>query len=102
MVVQILGVKRSEYKGKDGGNRIGFNYMGTKDFTRYEKENTQVEGFDVVREFSSTDYNLHPGDVVDFMYEPGFEGRATLVDVRMLKIADSPFDGEDKDKGSKK
>lgn len=102
MVVKILGVKRSEYKGNDGKNKIGFNYMGTKEFTQYEKENTQVEGQDVIREFSRTDFNIHPGDVVEFIYEPGFENRATLVDVKMIKIADNPFNGDGTDKQPKK
>lgn len=102
MVVKIIGVKRSEYKGKDGSNRIGFNYMGAKDFTQYERENTQIEGQDVVREFSNTDFNIHPGDVVEFVYEPGYENRATLVDVKPIKLSDNPFDGDDKDKQSKK
>ena len=97
MKVTIVGVKKSDYKGKDGIPKVGFNYLGIKDFTAYELENNQCEGNDVIREFSNRDFNLHPGDVVEFMYEPGFEGRATLVDVKMLKIADAPFtDGKDK------
>lgn len=98
MVVKIVGVKRSEYKGKDGSNRVGFNYMAIKDFTQYERENTEVEGHDVIREFSNTDFNLHPGDEVEFMYEPGFENRATLVDVKPIKLAGNPFNGGEKDK----
>ena len=102
MVVKILGVKKSEYKGKDGSNKIGFNYMALKQFTSYELENSQCEGNDVVREFSNTDFNLHPGDLVDFEYEPGFEGRATLVGVRPLSPNDNPFDdGKDVKKESK-
>ena len=100
MKVKIVGVKKSEYKGKDGSPKVGFNYLGTKQFTDYELENNECEGNDVIREFSSKDFGLHPGDVVEFMYEPGFEGRATLVDVKMIKIADAPFNDGDK-KGAK-
>lgn len=96
MKVEIVGVKKSDYKGKDGKPKVGFNYLGTKPFTDYELENNECEGVDVIREFSNKDFGLHPGDVVEFMYEPGFEGRATLVDVKMLKIADAPFNGDEK------
>ena len=32
------------------------------------------------------------GDVVNLIYEPGFEGKATLVDMQMVKISTTPFD----------
>ncbi len=90
MRVTILGVKRSEYK-KDNQKKVGFNYCGIKEFTRYEQENAECEGHDVVREWSNTDFGIHPGDVVDFIYEPGFQDKATLVDVQIVSIADNPF-----------
>lgn len=90
MIVQIVGVKKSNYKGRDGKDKTGFNYYGTKAFTQYEQENAECEGVDVVREFSSTDYNIHPGDVVNFEYEPGYEGKATLMNVTMISMSDKP------------
>lgn len=96
MQVKIVGVKKSSYKGKDGKDKVGFNYLGTKQFTSYEMENNECEGEDVVREFSNTDFKLHPGDVVDFEYEPGFEQRATLVGVRPISLNGNPFDGDGK------
>lgn len=90
MQVVIVGVKKTEYKGKDGQNKVGFNYCGMKDYTRYEQENSACEGQDVIKEFSSIDFSIHPGDTVEFVYEPGFQDRATLVDVRVLAIADKP------------
>lgn len=99
MYVKIVGVKKTEYKGKDGKNKIGFNILGIKNFTDYEMENAECQGHDVVREFTTTDYGLMPGDVVDFIFEPGYENRATLVGVRSVSPTDNPFE---KDNVSKK
>ena len=82
MKVTIVGVRKSESKGRNA-----FNYAGLKDYTVYERENSVCDGQDVVSEFSYTDFNLHPGDVVSFEYEPGFNGRATLVGVQMISPA---------------
>lgn len=90
MQVKIIGVKKSEY-GKEGNRKVGFNYCGIKEYTRYERENADCEGHDVIKEFSNTDFGIHPGDVVEFVYEPGFQDRATLVDVRIISMADDPF-----------
>lgn len=102
MFVKILGVKKSEYKGKDRQNKVGYTYIGMKEFTQYETENNEVEGHDVVREFSNTDYGLHVGDVVDFLFEPGFENRATLVGVRSVSPTDNPFINKEDGKDAKK
>lgn len=90
MQVVIIGVKKSEYKGKDGSQKVGFNYCGMKKFTAYEQENAECEGNDVIKEFSNMDFGVHPGDTVEFEYEPGFQDKATLVDVKILSIADKP------------
>lgn len=87
MKVTIVGTRRREYKGKDGRDRVGFDYYGLKDFTNYDIENAECEGNCVVHEFSSRDYGVHVGDLVSFEYEPGFDGRATLCDVALLKAA---------------
>lgn len=96
MRVTVIGVKRSEYKGKDQQMKTGFNYCGLKEFTRYEMENAQCEGQDVIREWSNIDFNIHPGDEVEFIYEPGFQDKATLVDIKVIKIGDNPFPDKEK------
>lgn len=101
MQVAIVGVKKSDYKGKDGSQRTGYNICGLKDFTRYEQENSECEGQDVVREFTSMDFNVHPGDKVEFVYEPGYQDKATLVDIKILELADNPYVGKEKDKPEK-
>ena len=90
MQVKIVGVKRSEYTGKDGKDKTAINYFGLKDFTNYEKDNSDCEGVCAIAEYSSTDYGVHVGDIVEFMYEPGFKDKATLVDIIPIKIADKP------------
>jgi len=92
MRVTIVGVKKSEYKNKDGVMKSSYNYYGIKEFTRYEQENADCEGHAIVSEWSGVDFNVHPGDVVEFIYEPGFQDKATLVDVQPVALADSnPF-----------
>lgn len=100
MRVILVGVKKSEYRGKDQTQKVGFSYCGLKEFTRYEMENAQCEGQDVIREWSNIDFNVHPGDEVEFIYEPGFQDKATLVDIKVIKFADNPF--PDKEKASEK
>lgn len=96
MKVTIVGVKKSVYKGKDGQMKSGYNYCGLKDFTSYEMESADCEGQDIIREWSSVDFNVHVGDVVEFIYEPGYQDKAMLVDVRMIEAAGTgnPFEGK--------
>lgn len=98
MIVKIVGVKKLDYMTKAGEQRVGFNIMALKEFTQYEHEKAECQGHDVVREFTTTDYGLVPGDVVYFDYEPGFENRAILVGVRFASPTDNPFDKNDSGK----
>lgn len=94
MQVAITGVKKQTYE-KDGRRQTAINYSGVKAYTAYEQENAECEGEDTIREFSRVDFGVHPGDIVEFVYEPGFQDRATLVDIRVLSIGDkAPFDGK--------
>lgn len=91
MKVTIVGIKKGENKK---GNPC-FNYYGLKDFSEYDVSNSECCGHQIVSEFSYKDYGLAVGDMVDFRYEPGYEGKATLSDVVMIKMAvGTPFDGE--------
>lgn len=96
MQVTILGIKKAAYKAKDGTNKTAYNYSCMKDYTEYEQENAECIGSDVIREYSSKEYPVQVGDVVELVYEPGFENKATLVDMRMVKIGSTPFDKEKK------
>lgn len=83
MKVTILGIRKSKTKS----GREFTQYYFSKNFTAYEMENSDCAGLVVGSEFSYRDYHLHPGDICDFQYEPGFEGKATLSDVIVLKDA---------------
>ena len=92
MQVTILGIKKTSYKGKDGSDKTGYNYSCMKDYTEYEKDNADCRGLDVIREYSSKEYPVQVGDVVNLIYEPGFGGKATLVDMQVVKISTTSFD----------
>ena len=79
MKVTIVGVRKFESKG-----RTAFEYSCTKDFTVFDLQNSECEGQSVVSEFSYTDFGIHAGDVVEFDYEPGYQGQARLVGVRPI------------------
>lgn len=81
MKVEIVGIKKGQTKNKVDC----FNYYGLKNFSDYDQENSQCEGREVVKEFSYKDYGIKVGDEVDFLYEPGFDGKATLTNVLMVK-----------------
>ena len=81
MKVTILGIKKAQTKN----GRDFWQYYFKKDFTDYDLNNSECEGEMVGSEFSYKDYILRVGDVCDFQYEPGFNDRATLSDVVVLK-----------------
>lgn len=98
MQVTIVGIRKGVTKNK----KPCYNYYGLKDFSDYDMENSECEGQQPVSEFSYKDYGLSVGDVVDFQYEPGFEGRATLSNVVMIKMSGgTPFDKDAKDTAKK-
>ncbi len=96
MACTIVGIRKGESKGKPC-----WNIAATKDYSAYDQQNSECEGVDVVSEFTYIDFAVHPGDTVEFVYDKGFQGRATLVDVKIISLAGSvPFDdrqsGKDK------
>ena len=92
--VTIIGVKKGQYKGRDGVMKNSFNYYGIKDFNARDLDTADCEGQVVVQEWSSIDFNVHPGDVVRLIYEPGYQDKATLVDIEPVALAaGNPFPG---------
>lgn len=99
MQVTIVGIRRAETKSK----KVFYNYYGLKAFSDYDMETSECEGSQPVSEFSYKDYGLSVGDVVDFQYEPGYEGKAVLSNVVMIRPeGGTPFDdGKVKDTAKK-
>lgn len=94
MECKIVGIRKGESKGKPC-----WNIAATKDYSAYDQQNSECAGVDVVSEFTYIDFGLHPGDVVEFVYDKGFQGRATLVDVKILSPAGgTPFDNKQSEK----
>lgn len=89
MIVKIVGVRKHESKGRNV-----FNIAALKEYAQYEKENAECKGVDVISEFTYTDYGLAVGDVVEFLYEPGFQQRAKLTGVRSVSPTDNPFESK--------
>lgn len=90
--ITLVGVRKGQYKSKEGVMKNSFNYYGVKDFNARDLETSDCEGQVVVQEWSNVDFNVHPGDVVRFVYEPGYQDKATLVDIEMVCQAGSvPF-----------
>lgn len=83
MKATIVGV----LKGKTKTGREFMNIYATKDFSQYEQENNVTDGVFAFTEFTYNAFDVYPGDVVDFVYEPGFQGRASLVDIVPIKLA---------------
>ena len=84
MKVTVVGVR----KGTSKNGRNFCQYFVTKPFSDYDISNGDCSGFQTASEFTYRDYGLKVGDVCDFQYEPGFEGRATLSDVVVLVPSD--------------
>lgn len=81
----VTGIKavKSQKTGK-----VGYTVFFTSPFTDYDVEHSEVcEGMSCGNVFTYKDYNLKPGDVVDMRYEPGYEGKAQLTDIVMIKPA---------------
>ncbi len=79
----ILGIKavKSQKTGK-----VGYTIFYSCPFSDYEVENAEVcNGLSCGSVFSYKDYSVCPGDVVDLRYEPGYEGKAVLTDIVMVK-----------------
>lgn len=82
MTVTVTGIM----KGTSKNNRQFTQFFGTTPFTNYESESNDCTGLKTVEVFTYQDFGpVRIGDVCDFLYEPGFQGRATLSDVKVLK-----------------
>lgn len=82
MKVTVTGIM----KGTSKNNRQFTQFFGTTPFTDYESESNDCTGFKTVEVFTYLDFShVKVGDVCDFLYEPGYQGRATLSDVKVLK-----------------
>lgn len=79
----ILGIKAVKSAKTQ---KVGYTYYFSEPFSDYENESAEVcEGLKCGNVFAYRDYSVKPGDVVNMMYEPGYEGKAVLTDIVMVK-----------------
>lgn len=99
MRVEIVGIRRGKTKtGKDS-----YNYFGLREFSDYDQENSECSGKQPVEAFSYRDYGVAVGDVVDFQYEPGYEGKAQLSNIVMMQPGGgNPFGSDTTKEAAKK
>ena len=86
MKVTVIGV----VKGKNKAGREFSRLYVTSEFSDYEVENNGAVGLKCMEVFTYIDCSfLRVNDVVDLVYEPGFQGRADLTDIIPVKAPDS-------------
>lgn len=99
MRVEIVGIRH----GKTKNGKESYNYFGLREFSDYDQENSDCQGKLPVDAFSYKDYGVAVGDVVDFQYEPGFEGKAQLSNIVMVQMGSgNPFGSDTAKESGKK
>ena len=82
--VKIVGIKKM--LKKDTKDQFYYNLFYTAPFSQYDVDNAfDLSGVQVGTEFAREDYGLHVGDEVEFLYTKGFQDKAYLAGVRMVK-----------------
>lgn len=80
---EVIGVQKVKTKaGKDF-----YNYFLARPFTDYESSNSECTGRAVDTEGSGLEFLVKPGDLVELSYTKGFQGRATLSGMTVVKPA---------------
>ena len=85
----IVGIKKTK---STNGDKTYFNYYYQESFSDYDCEHAEaLQGVQTGTEFSYTDIGCKVGDVVEFEYTKGFQGKATLKGCKIIKAADQPI-----------
>lgn len=82
---QVVGIKKA-VSTKSNKDCWTIHFAG--DFTPYEMENCDCDGMSTFTEFTYTDYGLHVNDLVELDYAKGFQDKATLSGITVIK---SPY-----------
>lgn len=77
----VVGVKESV----TGRGKKFYNYFFNKPFSDYESENADCIGMSVQTEGCYKSFPVKPGDVVELSYEKGFQDKAVLSDIVVVK-----------------
>ena len=80
---EVIGVQKVKTKaGKDF-----YNYFLARPFTDYESSNSECIGRAVDVEGTGLEFFVKPGDLVELSYTKGFQGKATLSGMNVVKPA---------------
>lgn len=87
MKVTLIGIMRGHYEDKNGKKKEASTLYFTQPYSEYEskREGMEAHGFKTGQAFFPRIVDAKPNDVVDLIYEPGFQDKATLVDVIVQK-----------------
>ena len=84
MRVTVKGI----LKGTNKSGREFFQIYGTTPFSEYEETSGNCAGVKTIDQFTFLDVSdIKINDEVDFLYEPGFQGRAKLTAIIPVKPA---------------
>ena len=70
---------------KDDGKVSSNLFLSGVPFNQYEQTAERCEGVKVVSVYCGFEVNAKAGDLVDVEYEPGYEGKAVVSNVSVLK-----------------
>lgn len=85
MGMKLIGIKAIKMTSGKNEGKTGYNYYFEKDFTEYEKQNSQCKGSSVTTEFSYEDFGINVGENVTPLYDKGFQDKAVLVNLIPFK-----------------
>lgn len=87
--VKIVGIK--QMLKKDTKDQYYYNLYYTQLFSQYDVDNAvNLSGVCVGTEFAREDYGVHVGDEVEFLYTKGFQDKAYLAGIKVVKAASVP------------
>lgn len=93
-IVKIVGIKKT--LKKDTTDVFYWNIFYEQAFSEYDMESSvEIFGKQTGMEFAREDFGIHVGDEVEFLYSKGFQGKAVLTGVKILKAAPAPKTKDD-------
>lgn len=70
---------------KDDGKVSTMLYLTQVGFNSYESEADICKGYKTQEVYYNKSVEAEPGDMINVEYEPGFQGRATVSEVSVIK-----------------
>lgn len=86
--MRLVGIKATKMTSGKNEGKIGYTYFLEKEFTDYEKSNSECRGVSVTSEFSYTDFGIGVGEFVTPVYDRGYQDRAVLTNLIPFKPND--------------